>query len=87
MKTASVLRKFLLERFPLARRRNISDEEDLLEKGIIDSLGVLEIVNFLQQEFSLVVEDDDLTPENFKSVVSIAAFVERRSQMQQEVSR
>jgi len=87
MKTADVLRKFLLERFPLARKRNITDDEDLLQRGIIDSLGVLEIVGFLQQEFSLIVEDEDLSPDNFKSVVSIAAFVERRTQVQQEVSR
>ena len=87
MKTADVLRKFLLERFPLARKRNITDDEDLLQRGIIDSLGVLEIVGFLQQEFSLIVEAEDLSPDNFKSVVSIAAFVERRTQVQQEVSR
>jgi len=61
----------------LAKRRNITDTSDLLESGVIDSLGVLDLVNFLQQEFSVLVDDEDLTPDNFKSIESMAVFVER----------
>jgi acyl carrier protein len=70
-----IVRKFIVQQFPLARRRNISDNDNLLETGVIDSLGVLEIVTFLREEFSLEVEDDELTPENFQSISSIAGFV------------
>ncbi len=72
------IRNFIGQKFPLARRRNIHDADNLLESGVIDSLGVLEIVNFLNEQFALSVEDDDLTPENFQSIHSIAAFVEMR---------
>lgn len=73
----SRIRKFILQTFPLARRRNITDSADLLESGIIDSLGVLDLVTFLQQEFAVSVDDDDLTPDNFKSIECMAQFVER----------
>jgi acyl carrier protein len=82
-----VIRKFLMQKFPLAKRRNITDQDNLLESGIIDSLGVLEIVTFLQEEFSLAVEDDELTPENFQSIHSIAQFVEQRQRLQPQPAK
>lgn len=82
-----VVRKFVLQKFPLARRRNITDDDNLLETGVIDSLGVLEIVTFLNEEFALEVEDDELTPENFQSISSIAAFVGQRIRLQSEVGK
>jgi acyl carrier protein len=73
-----VVRKFILQKFPLARRRNINDGDNLLETGVIDSLGVLEIVTFLQEEFSIEAQDDDLTPENFQSIAAVSRFVGQR---------
>ena len=80
-----MVRKFIVRKFPLARRRDISNDDNLLETGVIDSLGVLEIVTFLQEEFSLELQDDELTPENFQSISSIADFVGMRVRLQQEV--
>jgi len=70
------IREFILQKFPLARKRKVANGDNLLESGIIDSLGVLEIVTFLQQEFSVAVADEDLTPENFHSIECMARFVE-----------
>ncbi len=56
--------------------------DNLLESGIIDSLGVLELVTFMQQEFALAVADEDLTPENFQNIESMARFVERSLELQ-----
>jgi acyl carrier protein len=82
--TPELIRRFLVQKFPRSKKRNITDQDNLLESGIIDSLGVLEIVTFLQEEFSLAVEDDELTPENFQSIASIAQFVEQRLRLQPE---
>jgi acyl carrier protein len=60
----------------------VADYDDLLESGVIDSLGVLELVAFLQQEFGIAISDDDLTPENFKSIECMAQFVESMLQAQ-----
>lgn len=56
----------------------LADEESLLERGIVDSLGLLQILAFLEQEYHLTVQDGDIIPENFESVNAITGFVETR---------
>lgn len=72
------IREFIFARFPLAKARGLQDGSKLLEEGILDSLGVLELVNFLQDEHGVPIEDEELVPENFASVNAIAAFVETK---------
>jgi acyl carrier protein len=74
--------QFITRTFPAARKQKVAEDTDLLESGVVDSLGVLELVTFLQQEFGLTVADDDLTPENFQNVRSIATFVQTTMQFQ-----
>jgi len=76
------IRQFVLQKFPLARRRNVSDSDNLLESGIVDSLGVLELVTFMQQEFSVAIADEDLTPENFQNIESMVRFVQHSLELQ-----
>jgi acyl carrier protein len=73
------IRKFILDKFPLARKQRIQDSDPLLESGVLDSLGVLDLVSFVEQEYSVNVADDELTPENFQTIDRIAAFIESKS--------
>jgi len=75
---ASSVRDFILERFPASRRRLRNDTDPLLESGIIDSLGVLDVVAFVESTFNITVDDEDLSPDNFQSVAQMAAYVERK---------
>ena len=75
---AERIREFILEQFPLARRRPLSDDDSLLESGIVDSLGILEIVNFVTEQFGVEITDEDLQPENFDSITSLTEFIETR---------
>jgi acyl carrier protein len=72
------IRRFIYDKFPLAKSRKLEDSSRLLEEGILDSLGVLELVNHLQDELSIPIEDEELVPENFASIDAIAAFVEAK---------
>ena len=72
------LTSFIVKNFPLARKRNIGIDDSLLGDGIVDSLGVLDIVGYLEKEFGIAVGDDDLSPENFKTIGCLTAFVERK---------
>ena len=72
------VKDFIWQHFPLARTRKIVDTDHLLEKGILDSLGILEIVMFIEHEFHIILNDDDLVSENFQSICSVTAFVQRR---------
>jgi acyl carrier protein len=55
-----------------------SDEVSLLREGIIDSLGVVELVEFLQGHFGIKVEQQEVRPDNFDSVANMAAYVRRK---------
>ena len=71
--------KFILGTFPMARKNRIGLEDSLLETGIVDSLGVLEIVNYLITELGVEIDEEDLIPENFENVVSIVKMIERKN--------
>lgn len=72
------VREFILRQFPLARKRSIQDEDPLLGNGVLDSLGVLEVVAFVETEFGIQVADEELVPESFQSIASITRFVEMK---------
>ena len=69
------IRNFVLEKFPLARKRGIAFQDDLLESGILDSLGILELVGFVEQNFGIVLSDDELVPENFQTIERLTVFI------------
>jgi acyl carrier protein len=56
----------------------IDADEDLIQRGIVDSLGVQQLLEFCQTRYGIQVEDVDLVPENFKTLRQLAAFVERK---------
>lgn len=70
------VRAFLVEHFPLVRKRGLNDDESLFQNGLVDSLGVVEVVTFLEREFQITVTDEDLLPENFESIECIGDFVQ-----------
>jgi acyl carrier protein len=71
-------RQFILEHFPSSRRRRLDDTDPLLESGVIDSLGVLDLVAFIESEFKITVDDEELLPENFQNISRIAAYVGKK---------
>jgi acyl carrier protein len=56
----------------------LSDADSLLESGVMDSTGVLELVAFLESAFPIVMADADIVPENLDSIGAIARFLERK---------
>lgn len=74
------LRAFLVENFPLGGDiENLDPDVSLLEAGVIDSTGVLELIGFLEETFGLSIPDEDLVPANFDSIANILGYVARRS--------
>ncbi len=70
--------EWVIGHFPLAKNRNISLTDSLLESGIVDSLGTLDIVMFLEEEFGLVVEDEEMVADHFETVESITRFISNK---------
>lgn len=54
-----------------------SDDASFLEEGIIDSMGIMELVMFVEETFGISVEDEDLVPDNFDSVKKLATYIPR----------
>ena len=71
---------FVTERLaPTTGRTEIGDEDDLIETGVIDSLGIFQLVAFLEEHFGVTIGDEEITPENFGSVLAIERLVAARS--------
>lgn len=75
MRVREQLRQFIRDSFLVDE---FSDDESFLGGGLIDSLGILQLVSFVESQYAITVADTDLTPANFDSVSKLAAYVERR---------
>jgi acyl carrier protein len=78
MNTAEQIKQFITTNFYVADPAKLADDASFLDQGIIDSTGVLEVVGFLEENFGIVVGDDEMLPENLDSVRNLTAFVERK---------
>jgi acyl carrier protein len=78
MNTRDQVRKFIATNFYLPNPDDLSDDASLLESGVIDSTGVLEVISFLEENFGFTVEEGDMLPDNLDSISLISAYVERR---------
>lgn len=73
------IKQYILETYLFTSDTSaLGDDESFLDRGIIDSTGVLELIFFLEEEFKVKIADDELLPENLDSVSRLTAFVERK---------
>lgn len=73
------LRKFILDTFLFTDDASaLGNDDSFLDRGIIDSTGVLELVMFLEDELGIEVADEELVPENLDSIHRLDAFVTRK---------
>jgi acyl carrier protein len=76
MRVRDQIRQFIRESFLVDE---FEDDQSFMATGLIDSLGILQLVSFVESTFAVQVPDTDLVPEHFDSVARLAAYVERRS--------
>ena len=70
------VRQFLRDNFPLSADGVVLDREDsLIEVGVIDSTGVLELIGFIEERYELSIADEEVLPENLDSIANITRFV------------
>jgi len=74
-----VVRAYILENFLFTDdQAELINSDSFLEKGIVDSTGVLEIIAFIEEEFNLTIEDEEMLPENLDSVEFIVKFIQSK---------
>jgi acyl carrier protein len=70
------LHGFIRENYLFGEEYRFSDDDSFLERGIIDSTGILELIAFVEERYSLKIEDDELLPANLDSVNRLVRFIE-----------
>jgi acyl carrier protein len=73
------LRQFIVDNFLFGKAdAPLASSDSLLERGIIDSTGVLELVGFLEQKYGITIQDEELVPENLDSIERLVRFVSKK---------
>ena len=66
-------------------RNSIKDDEMLIELGIIDSLGILKLISFIEEKFGIEILDEELIPENFQTINDICCLIKAKQKTRQEL--
>lgn len=78
--TETTIRAFIAENFLYGDdASNLDAKASLIDEGLVDSTGVLELVSFLEEKFGMQIGDAEIVPENLGSIADIVAFVERKA--------
>jgi acyl carrier protein len=82
MEIQNQVREFVLTNFYVANPDSLSNEMSLIDQGIIDSTGMLEVILFIEDSLGIAVDERELLPENFESIERITNFVVRKKDSQ-----
>lgn len=75
------LRRLILEDYLFTDdEKALTDDMSFLEEGILDSMGILEIIMYLEEQFEVTVAEDEMVPENLDSIDNLLAYIERKRQ-------
>lgn len=79
MSVAAEVEQFIVQDIAAGRGiDSVAHDSDMLSGGVIDSLGITELIAFLERTYSIKVDDDDIDADNFRSIENIVTFVERK---------
>ena len=79
MNTDEIIKKFIVEEIISDNEnRDLNNTDSLIESSIIDSLGIQNLMLFLEKEFNIKVNDEEVLPENFENIEAISSFVNRK---------
>ncbi|WP_225073032.1 acyl carrier protein [Desulfuromonas sp. CSMB_57] len=72
------IRAFVVDNFLFGDEEGLQDETSFQESGIIDSTGILELVDFLEKQFGIAISDEELIPDNLDSIDKTACFLNKK---------
>lgn len=78
MSEKAVIRQFIIDNFLFGNDDGLQDNDQLRQKGIIDSTGVLELIAFVEKTFAFNIDDREIIPENLDTIERIAHFVQAK---------
>jgi acyl carrier protein len=63
--------------------KSLTPDEDLLQQGILDSLGIMKLIVYIEESYGIKIEDEEIIPENFQSLNSMVTFIGLKIQNKQ----
>jgi len=85
MDVLEMVKAYVVESFLFGDDSRIGPDTSFLEGGILDSTGVLELIGFLEEKFSIRVEDDEVVPDNLGSLEKITLYISKKTGKNQPV--
>ena len=80
MDVRSGIRDFIVDNFMIGKNlEDLNDSSSLLDLGIIDSTGILELVQHIEETFSFSIEDHELVPDNLDSIDKLVMFIQQKT--------
>lgn len=77
------IREFVVNNFLFGQNdTGLQEEDSFLERGIIDSTGVLELTQFVEERFGITIADEELIPENLDSISNLTGFIRRKTRLE-----
>ncbi len=77
--TEQLIRDFIASEFLRDEPRTLSIDDNLIEEGIVDSLAILMLIKYIEGQFSVEIEPEDVSLENFESVAAISRLIQKRN--------
>ena len=81
MSYLKTVREFVVNNFLFGDGENLKDDTSFLDEGIIDSTGILELITFLEERYTITIGDDEVVPENLDSLQNVARFLKVKLDM------
>ena len=78
MEHTKTIRDYILENFLFGGGESLQEDTSFLESNIVDSTGIMELVAFVEKTYEIKVEDEELLPENFDTIINIAEYIEHK---------
>lgn len=79
------IREYVVENILFGDGENLQPNTSFQEEGVMDSMGILGLISFIEETYGITIEDDDLTIENLGSVRDVSSFVRRKLAKAQEL--
>ena len=83
MNKTEEIKNFLIKARLVRGDHSLDENESLIEGGIIDSLGLIDLVGYIENTYGIIVGEDDLVPENFDSLAAIQTYISNRISLHQ----
>lgn len=80
MSTEATLRKFIMENYMFTEDESeLQNDHSFLDMGILDSMGILEVIALLEEDFNIKVEDEEMVPENLDSINNLLTYIKKKT--------